>query len=266
MEKSCKVCHDGMIMQGKHFCEACRTFFRRMRKPGSEEPVCRTGLFQCLLKEKDFRRQDGSCFRFLCPACRYEKCLAVSGLPSKFNEKHIKKSAVHSMHDRDNEQFEMMLATIMMATMNLSNDVKHIPMKQMTMNVEKPIENYRQFIQSFDQQFSLIKNFGSKFPLFLNFSNADRINFFMTTRFRVLSGDGLIQPDDFYLACFPSSKVAKVFGAIPTHFRMKSLFKTAYNEAYNSWNRIKEMNLTPVEKAFFIIFVFFDGKILTFEK
>ena len=265
METLCKVCHDGNIVQGKYFCEACRTFFRRTHNLGSDKPVCKTGLYQCLSGEKDFRRQDGASFRFLCRACRYEKCLAVSGLPSKLNEKQMKNSPVHSMHDRDNDQFEMLLTTIMMATMNLSNEMKNTPLKAMRMQSQRHIENRRKFAQTFDERFSLVTNFASKFQLLSNLNAGDRIKLFLTSKFRVIAGEGLIQYNDFTLACVPSAQVAKAFEVIPSHLRAKSLFKTAYYEALNSWQRIKGLQFTPIENAFFITLLFFDGKSIAVE-
>ena len=202
MKGSCKVCRNGVISQGILFCEACRSFFRRNRN--RPKINCQNGLGKCLDKPNIHRHAfSTSGHRNLCKGCRLEKCLQLE----------------HQMERKRQSSVELVQSPVVGGTetmfVNMMNALKSLKLHAGQMKWrQEPLclpptargpDVLQLYLDSIKDQVLIMKQFAMCFPVYTNLTIQDRVALFLSSQFRIILGESLIHPENFFMGCFSSA-------------------------------------------------------------
>ena len=255
--KNCKVCAIGIIVQGSLFCEACRSFYRRQIGKRNNDPLkCKSGTFNCRLIAQTtsvFGNQN-SPYRFICRACRMKRCMELVSDSQSGQQTLSKLDIPVEQHG----ELEDNLALIIKAKNAILNNMKHSQLRKND-NSKGPEESWLDFMGDFPKLIVNMKSYGNFFPAFAKLSIKDRITFFMKTRFGLLAGEGLLDPEDYYITGINSANFNKFRQRASKNPIISPILDRMGPQAEKSWIQIQNIKLTPLEQAFFLAFLFFDG-------
>ena len=256
---TCKVCEQGEIIRGNKLCEACLSFYKRNRN--RRDLPCKNGqlYYRCDADEDSMKHQtytrSGAVWRFLCPACRLDKCRRIWSHDDK-NGKNNNHAKVKIDINTDSMFLNVLKS---FETFNKSLEIHLNRFTQVT----NDSDFVRDFFNSLKTNIEFINAFAVSFPFYKNLDVNDRKNVFLNTRLNAVVGQGLIGSTDYTVANFSSFNFKYV-----TQF-FKGVAKdtmTAFDEqALKSWRFIQSLHFTEVEKAFFLTFLVFDCKSMKFN-
>ena len=212
---------------------------------------CQTGSFNCQLIAQSMR--NGKPFRFLCRACRLKRCMKL--VNDSFSSGSLTKSDVAI---EQHGELENNLALIMSAKDIVSNNMRMCQLRknERSMTAE---EASLIFMNSFPKLIVNMKSYGNFFPAFAQLSIKDRITFFMKTRFGLLAGEGLLHSEDYYITGINSANLKKFQLRSQHNSSLSFILNRLSEQTEKSWSQLQNMKLTPLEQAFFLAFLFFDG-------
>ena len=191
----CSVCSypsDGKVRCGAVVCSACKTFFIRIKRIGSQSLKCSRGTNDCKLVS-NFNNSgiDGRKIRQICPKCRYAKCLNVKMIYGR--EKNEVKSPPTSVTppstlantNQDLSAADDLENRLAIGFNNLALATKQLPGR--TNVLENPNDILNCFLSSYRVMACEISKYGRSFDGFSSTMLSDRCRVFMKVCNRIRS-------------------------------------------------------------------------------
>ena len=284
--KTCSVCHLTNISRGRWFCEACLSFYKRNKH--RQDLVCKAGDkdFRCFIvaspttttvpggcqistvndEDEDPLKKmarSGTVWRFLCPACRMAKCLEMnqSNRKTKDKKQQLASAIDKSIDTWDNLQHDQMLSVVVNAAQLFTNMLQSAPSLDSNLNFNNEFEAYQFYSQTIVlAQIEAMKQFASHFDFYRNLNLSDRSKVFLNTRMTMIVGENSIHPTEDGLpkiAAFSNYNFQKFRKVYPESSRI--FFDHLQYQADISFQTTQRLDFNPIEKAFFLAFLFFDG-------
>ena len=274
MSSFCKVCNHGIILHGIGLCEACRSFYARNRNKvltcnrGTYNYICLTDNLQRITNVNAVCSRSGQVWRFLCPACRMEKCKQVKkGLDTTLIPKKTmaKDSAMMEIHIKDSGRasdpsgLEIFIKGLVITCEKFIESLNKMPMRKQQVEFLSAKQVWDSYCRSVGEQIKIMKNFSSCFPFYSKLNVQDRVALMLATKFRLIAGEGMIHVDHFYMAGMSSATYESAKNVMPE-------LATIFEQGKRTWEFFKCHPFTKVEGAFFLAFLCFaDSEVISEE-
>ena len=181
---ACSVCCypcDGLMRCGVVACQACKSFFIRVKRTGYTKLICSRGTNDCKLEPSySINGADGRQIRQICPKCRFEKFVNLQRINKfkNFKTKEMENKQLALVEFNDPGPFPIEIITEIKERFgNLMNFIPLLPGRARP--IENPSEIATCFLGNYRIMCQAISQYGRSLNGYSNTNITDRCRIFM---------------------------------------------------------------------------------------